>query len=267
MGSAGIDELFARTLDGGYEDDGPWDAVCELRHMGTREVFEKAAEWAGSGEPLKRARGIDVLAQLGKFAEPHVNSFPEESYEVVRRAMEREREFQPLNSAIAALGHLDDARGIPLIAALRAHPDAEIRYSVACALGSFADDDLSVETLRGLMEDADDNVRDLATFGLGVLGGRDSAEIRDSLFRRLGDPFEDAREEALVGLAKRHDARSVGAVIEAMEAGEVSGRVVRAAYTLLGMDEDREDWSRADYVAALRADSTSATLWGGTLNH
>jgi HEAT repeat protein len=252
MAASDIDELFARTLEGDYEDDAPWEAVHALRRIGTRQVFDKAAEWVESAEPLPRARGIDVLAQLGKTAERPTNSFPLESYAVVTKALQQEREFQPLNSAIAALGHLDDLRAIPLIAAFHSHPSAEIRFSVACALGSFPNDALSVDTLLTLMEDADDDVRDWATFGLGVLGDEDSAEVRDALCSRLDDSNTDVREEALVGLAKRHDTRSLATVINELEQPAISARIVEAAYTLLGMDNDQKDWSRRDYANALR---------------
>ena len=252
MAAADIDELFARTLEGDYEDEAPWEAVNALRRLGTREVFDKAAKWAESANPLVRARGIDVLAQLGKFSEPHANSFPEESYAVVTRALRHETELQPLDSAIAALGHLDDPRAIPLIAAFRSHPDSEIRFTVACALGSFPNDALSVESLLFLMEDSDHKVRDWATFGLGVLGDADSDEIRDSLYRKLGNSNVDVREETLIGLAKRHDTRSLATLIEALEQPTMTRRIIEAAYTLLGMDDDRKDWSGQDYANALR---------------
>jgi HEAT repeat protein len=138
MPPSDIDELFAQTLRGAYDDDAPWEAVHSLRQIGTRQVFEKAARWVESPEPLVRARGLDVLAQLGKTAQHPSNSFPQECYAVVAGALERERDLQPLNSAVSALGHLDDARAIPLIAGFHGHPAAEIRFSVACALGSFA---------------------------------------------------------------------------------------------------------------------------------
>jgi HEAT repeat protein len=136
--------------------------------------------------------------------------------------LHQERDIQPLNSAISALGHLYDSRAIPLLAAFRSHPSAEIRFSVACALGSFPNDAMSVETFLALVEDADEDVRDWATFGLGVLGDDDSPEIRDSLFRRLSDPNDDVREEALIGLAKRHDTRSLAPVIDALQQSLVS---------------------------------------------
>lgn len=193
-----------------------------------------------------------MLAQLGKTAEHPTNSFPEESYAVVTKALERERELWPLNSAIAALGHLDDARAVPLIAAFQSHPSSEIRFSVACALGSFPNDTISVNTLMTLLEDTDDDVRDWATFGLGVLGDHDSPELRDALCRKLKDPDEDVREEAMAGLAKRLDTRILPSLIDGLGQPEPSGRVIEAAYTLLGMDEDNQQWSRSDYVSALR---------------
>ena len=167
MPEATIQQLFTETLRGDYEDEAPWEAVRKLRQLGTREVFDVAAAWCSSDNPLKRARGIDVLAQLGKTAEHRTNSFPDESYSVVTNLLKGETDVRPLTSAIFALGHLDEPGAVPLIAQFRSHPNAETRFAVACALGSFPNEPLSVETLLALMADADEDVRDWATFGLG----------------------------------------------------------------------------------------------------
>lgn len=82
MPPSDIDELFAQTLRGAYDDDAPWEAVHSLRQIGTRQVFEMAVRWVESPEPLVRARGLDVLAQLGKTAQHPSNSFPQECYAV-----------------------------------------------------------------------------------------------------------------------------------------------------------------------------------------
>ena len=111
---------------------------------------------------------------------------------------------------------------------------------------------MSVATLSTLSEDADDDVRDWATFGLGVQGDVDSLPVREALSWRLSDSDSDAREEALVGLARRHDARILAVLLTALGESLVTDRVIEAAYTLLGMERDREDWSRSDYVNALR---------------
>ena len=63
-------ELFEDTLEGGYDDEGPWNAVRELHKRGTPEVFQIAVEFCNSKNPLQRERGLDVMGQFGqKF--PH----------------------------------------------------------------------------------------------------------------------------------------------------------------------------------------------------
>ena len=64
MAFAQLDDIFARSLLGDYDDDAPWEAVWALHRVGSREVLTYAAEWCSSQNRLKRARGADVLAQL-----------------------------------------------------------------------------------------------------------------------------------------------------------------------------------------------------------
>jgi HEAT repeat protein len=252
MTALGIDELFAQALSGGYEDDEPWEAVHALRTIGTREIFERAAALCKSTDPLSRARGADVIAQLGKTVNHGSNAFPEESYSVIADLVQRETEPQPLAACIAALGHLDNPRAVPLIASFSSHPSRDVRSDVAFALGCFPNDPLSVETLLRLTQDSDKEVRDWATFALGVLGDADSDEIRAALVMRLTDSDENVREEAMVGLGKRKDRRVLSSLLIALERSDMTVRIIEAAYEMLGMDAEREDWEGADYAAALR---------------
>jgi HEAT repeat protein len=253
METTSIDELFASTLSGDYDDDAPWEAVHALRKLGTREVFDKAAAWCESDEPLVRTRGIDVLAQLGKSFDHPAHGFPKEAYSIVSALVQREEDIRPLDSAIVALGHLDITSAIPLIARLHAHPSPEIRESVAFSLGSFPDDELSIEAFLLLMEDPDEDVRDWATFGLGTQSDRDSSVIRDALFHRLGDTNEDVRAEAMVGLGKRKDVRVLPSLFAELQGPEIKVLVAEAASWLLGMDEDPEDWGADEYREALES--------------
>jgi HEAT repeat protein len=247
-----IDELFSQTLSGDYEDDAPWEAIQALQRIGTREVFERAAEWRKSNDPLVRARGADVLAQLGKTADHASNNFPEESYSVITDLVQGETEPQPLAAAIAALGHLDNALAVPLIARFSSHPNPKVRFDVAFALGCFPNAPLSATTLLRLMQDTDKEVRDWATFGLGVLGDSDSSEIRDVLLRCLNDSDEDVREEAMVGLGKRKDQRVLSVLLPALERPNTTVRIIEAAYLMLGKKNELEGWKRTDYATALR---------------
>jgi HEAT repeat protein len=253
MMNAALATLFAQTLMGDYEDEAPWQAVRTLRKLGTRDVFDFAAEWCKSPTPLVRARGIDVLAQLGKTVEHPSNSFPHEAYAIVSALAETETENRPLSSAVAALGHLDNEAAVPVIARFCSNPSQEVRFNVACALGSYPNDDVSVKTLLFLTQDADPDVRDWATFGLGVLSDQDSTDIREALFRELADTNEDAREEAMVGLAKRKDHRVLPYLFASLNGPDVKVRVAEATVLMLSMEADPDHWDAEDYRVALKS--------------
>jgi HEAT repeat protein len=252
MGPEQMDEIFSQTLTGKYDDESPWEAVRTLHRTGGREVFDRAAEWCRSDDPLKRARGADVIAQLGRTVDHPSNNFPEECFSVVSTLVQREKHPLPLLSAVHALGHIGNPLAVPLLIEHRLHPNADVRFAVACALGNFVDDPRAVDTLLALMEDVDEDVRDWATFGLGVQGDLDSEEIRDALWRRMNDSNRDVREESLVGLGKRKDRRALPALVAELNQSEISDRVLEAAQAFLSETEQAADQSPGDYVAALK---------------
>ncbi len=252
-----LDKLFAQALKGDLDDELAWDAVSALRRIGTREVFDRAAAWCKSINPMERARGASVLAQLGKTVEHRSGMFLEESYAVITQMLQQETEVQPLSSAIHALGHLNNPAAIPLISPYLRHPVAEVRFALACALGSFANDPEAIQLLIALTSDTDGDVRDWAVFGLGNLGDGDSVEIRDALFSRLSDSNGNVREEAIVGLAKRKDTRVIPALLALLNQSEfakpgTTTLTIEAAKAMLELEAERRDWGVADYAAALR---------------
>jgi len=113
--TAEVDELFSKTLVGGYDDDEPWEAVALLRRIGTREVFDRAADWCLSENPRQRAVGFDVLAQLGRTVEHPRNNYPDESFSLVSRLVQAETNLQPLCSALHALGSIGNPLGVQLL--------------------------------------------------------------------------------------------------------------------------------------------------------
>ena len=257
-----IDDLFAKTLSGEYDEDGPWDAVRELHHVGTREVFEKAAGWCRSEDPLQRARGADVLAQLGRTAEHPSNSFPDECFNAVAEMAAAEEVSQPLSSAIHALGHIGNPRAVPIIVRHCAHSDPDVRFAVAFACGSLGNEPLAVGTLLLLMSDEDADVRDWATFGLGTLSESDSPAIREALATALEDPEVDVRQEALVGLARRHDRRVLPCLFKQLQLPQIDDLTLEAAREMLGMSDDSREPEKHEYVSALhkRFDQVDADL-------
>ena len=237
LSEAEVDALFAHTLTDDPEDDGRWDAIGKLRTSGGRQIFERAMAWCGSGDERKQLSGVDILAQIGRSIEHGVTDYADESYPVIEAILLHDPSTEIKSSAIAALSFLENPAAIPLICSFRSNPVAEIRFSVACALGPpFANDDLAVETLLELMRDEDEDVRDWATFNLGSLGDADSPAIREALVERLGDSFPDAREEAIEALAKRKDLRVLPALKESLQAETMCLCAEEAACYLLELE-------------------------------
>lgn len=246
--------LFARTLEGEFDDDGCWNAIHTLQSIGGRRVFDFAMGWCQSGDVRKQVRGVDVLAQIGKTPEHPTTEFAGESYPVIESLLRGDPALELKDSAIIALHHLCNPAAIPLICSFRADPDAEIRLSVAHALDApFADDPQSVEALMALTRDEDEQVRNWATFALGVQSDADTPAIREALAARLDDPYPDAREEAMAALAKRKDPRALPLLIELLTDKTDSCRAEEAACSLLDLDVDETERSASEYITALRA--------------
>jgi HEAT repeat protein len=254
LSEAEIDALFAHTLRDDPDDADRWDAINRLRSLGGRLIFDRAMAWCGSADERKQLSGVDILAQIGKTAEHPVTEFADESYPVIEGMLLRNPSTEMKSSAIAALSFLENPAAIPLICSFRSNPDAEIRFSVACALRPpFANDHLAVETLLELMRDEDEDVRNWATFNLGSQGDADSPAIRDALVERLGDSFPDAREEAVEALAKRKDLRVLPALRGLLQAETMPCCAEEAAYYLLDLEWGDSERTAGELLAELHA--------------
>jgi len=256
-----VEALFAQTLVGDYEGEGAQKAVTALREGGSRDIFDYAAAWCSSDDPLKRARAAAVLCQLRRasaasaLAERPEWMFRDETYLLVAKMLERERHPLVLESAISALGHLDNVEAVALILRYMDHPDEDVRFSVAFALGCFPNDDEAVKGLLILSLDPDEDVSDWAVFGLGVQGDVDSPEIRQALLRSLEDANINVRDEAVLGLGKRRDQRLIPVLWAMLNEPELRARVAQATADLLELDEDTPEWGASDYKAALTTNS------------
>ncbi len=261
MTKAEIDTLFAQTLRGDYDDEEPWEAVCQLRSHGCREIFDRAASWCSSDSPLKRARAAAILCQLrreqapGEPWKPGEFLYRDESYLLVSEMLAHESEPQVIDSAVHALGHIDNVAAVQQIVRFQDHPDENVRFAVACALGCFPNEAQSIQGLLALTRDQDSDVRDWAVFGLGVMGDADSPAIREALLGCLDDSNPDVREEAACGLGKRRDLRVLPKLLEMLlDDDGFSMAVEEAATSLLGLEEkDTKESGQADFKAALQA--------------
>jgi HEAT repeat protein len=239
-------ELFSTSFEGDYEAEPAWDAVRALRRRNDDEVFQLAATYSQSGTPKHRARALDVLAQLGAgrpLAErPHFD-------ESVAIAVAHLEDDDPLvaHSAAWALAHLQGDTATSVLISTRKCADVQVRLAVSVGMAGSERPD-AISTLMELMEDDDAEVRNWATFGLGLagaengppvrLGTLDSDGIRDALRRRLTDSFRDVRSEAVWGLARRKDPAALQLLLDRVSSEECITGDEMAAAEILNLDSD-----------------------------
>jgi HEAT repeat protein len=209
------EDLFAASLRGDYDDEAAWDAVRVLRIRGTEEVFRAAIRYCASTVPLERARGLDVLAQLAAGRPYSERPYFDERVAIALRHVS-DPDARVVSSAAWALAHLGGDLAVSELISLRNSPDPHVRWAVANGLSGTERAD-AIEVLIELMNDANDKVRDWATFALGTQCSMDSPEIREALRSRLGDGHEDTRREAIWGLALRKDAEGLRILMECLD--------------------------------------------------
>ena len=223
-----VTALIESTLTGDQDDEGAWEAIRALQHLGDTAVFEAASTLTRSSSEKERGRGVDILALLGSprpSAELRANCAT-----VVLSMLATEKSPTVLHSIGVALGHLRDARATDALLPLKAHPDAAVRHGVVLGLSPHPAP-RAVAALIDLSGDEDGDVRSWATFGLAQLKA-DTVPLREALFVRLSDLNPEIRGEAFIGLAARKDPRVLEALRQELQGHTVIGLVVEAAEIL-----------------------------------
>ena len=136
-----------------------------------------------------------------------------------------------VQALVAALGHAGDPRSQDAVIACANSSNVDVRYAVAWALPSIGQGTASLEALRQLSRDVDDDVRDWATFGLAESDATDPETV-EALFQRTSDSHYDTRCEAILGLATRHDPRAQ-ALVDRELARPMVGGLIREAEAAL----------------------------------
>lgn len=216
-----IDELVALAL---IDDSDGSPALIVLQQRTSRDVFDKAIQLCEGENPKGRVLGVEVIMR-----QPGLN-FKSEAAAIVCNMAQTETDFGVLEVLAYALSHLDVDDRSSYLKRMAAVPDSDTRQAVAYSL-CLLEDDVAVKLLIDLSADEDDEVRNWATFGLHPRDKKlpDSPEIRNALFARVHDPHEEARHEALLGLAQYKDGRVVEPLIDALNAESVWELAVEAA--------------------------------------
>ena len=128
-----------------------------------------------------------------------------------------------LATAAAGLGHAAEERALEPLVRLSEHQGEEVRWAVALLLPRILQntlDDRGVKALIRLTSDPDDDVRDWATFGLGIeLQELDTPDVRRALQERGEDENFAVRCEALEGLGIRGDIQALAEALRLCDAG------------------------------------------------
>jgi HEAT repeat protein len=206
------------------DDDAAWEPVKVLHFRGSEEVLETARDLCRSVEVRERKLGVDILGQLGV----PTRSFPDECFHILTVTLGNEIEPLVLEAIGVACGHLRDPRAPDLLAPLSHHSSADVRFGVVSGVSGL-ETERAIALLVELSSDEDDDVRDWATFGLGSMIDADTPEIRAALLARVVDSNDDARGEALVGLARRKDSRVIEPLINELSSDSVGLLALEAA--------------------------------------
>ncbi len=208
--------------------------IYELHLRGGSDVFAIAEAFSTRDDVAARRLAADILGQLGPLAyvgAERLRPFTKASLPIFGRLLD-DADAAVVAAAASGLEHHYDCLPVTQRPALILHPDARVRLSVAqCLRVGHADqvNQTAIDMLMRLMEDNDAIVRDWATFGIGDQCDVDTPLIRDALHRRLCDEDFNTRSEALLGLARRGDARVVPFVEAALSAETVGELAVEAA--------------------------------------
>lgn len=228
------DEALLEAARMAPDDDVRGSMISELHRRGSANICDLAMRLAASTLPPDREIAAEVLGDLGAHED---HPYAERSLPTLI-GLAGDSAVCVASAAIRGLGRLRDQRAGAIVLGKAAHPRSEVRLAVARSLPSFTDEgpvaptSPIVQTLLELMTDAEDEVRDWATFGLGRLVEVDGGDVRRALGERLHDSDAATRREALIGLARRRDPRAVGAMLAASERGEDGEVLVRVAELL-----------------------------------
>lgn len=154
----------------------------------------------GSDEPPRRAAAVDLSSLVaGSEADLRLVSF-------LARLARTEDAPQVLVAIVRALGFIGGQRAARVVVRLAEDDSTDVRRAVAASCSRVSmdsEDDAVQDALAVLARDADDEVRDRATFVLARVSRSTSEQTMGVLWERLLDADGSVRSEAIAGLVLR----------------------------------------------------------------
>ncbi len=243
-------KLFFRLLNN-KSDKTYWENICELRSRPNRNIFDKSLDLITSESFKERIIGIDILAQLGVPPRP----FIKETINLYFDTLEIEKVPKVLTSLLYAIGHNNDNLNqiqISQLVKFKNNKSTSVRKGLVSSLLGL-EDEQAIGTLIELSNDKISSIRDWSTFGIGSQIDTDNDDIRDALWNRINDKSQDAKLEAIVGIAKRKDIK----IKEIIKRELLSGEYGMLLFDAIELLDD------AEFIPLLERNLTSGKLEKG----
>lgn len=220
--------LEAEALNEAGDPDVYWELVSQLHDREPAEVWALVAPLA-THEDLRLQQLVpDVLRSLGREAQP----LAPQTLELFARMVAAAPPAAVLACVANACVDFHDAAVVTMLAPHAGHEDETVREAVLHAVRRSSHPD-ALAALINLSRDAVEELREWATFALGSqLPLVDGPEVREALAARLTDAHEATRDEAVIGLGLRGDARALGPLLAQLERGFVGQALFEAARAL-----------------------------------
>jgi hypothetical protein len=221
--------MFERAiqLSLGVDDGAAQELVGKIVQKRDK-AFDIALWRLRAGDDAERAMSVYILGLLSAERD-------ESEPDMVARLVEvakREKVLGVQQALVIAFRYSSDPRAIPQMLTWLKSGEASFRRSVVETLSGCIERNRGPEGVDALIHATRDHVeevRNWATYGLGIIISRDNTKIRDTLMERLEDESANIRRAAMTGLARRRDQRMVPVVLAGLQDDEVTRYEVQSA--------------------------------------
>lgn len=184
----------------------PAPHLVALHKRPTREVFDAAVRLVASDNPAERELGVRILRELGDYDDAGRRPFSDQAIPLLIERLDHEDDPRVLAWTISALGYNAAREALGDVLRFVDHPHWRVRFHVAAALPSLVEAELiepeAAEALRLLCRDEDADTRYYALVALiEEVSGVDAELITQTLTGLRDDPDEQIRELVLTHLS------------------------------------------------------------------
>lgn len=225
-------DLVTRAAAEAVNDDGDpdayWELVSALRDRDPHEVWAQLVPLATDDDARLQQLVPDVLRGLGREAQPLAS----QTLELFAQMLAARPPADVVACIANACVEFHHGSVVTMLVPYAGHERADVREAVLHAIRRSSHPE-AITALIALSRDPVDELREWATFALGSQRPLvDGPEVREALAARLLDRHEPTRDEAIVGLGLRCDARALGPLLTQFERGFVGVALFEAARTM-----------------------------------